>query len=64
MELCENEECMDEGGGEDARMHAYVERMSHFRDSLFADAKNSIVKSQSKQKRDYDKKHGRLTVRK
>lgn len=47
---------------EDSRMQSYVKRMSSFRDNLYADAKDRIVESQLRQKRDYDKKHGKNKV--
>ena len=42
---------------EDDKMEMYMERMSQIRDELFTAAKKSILKSQKKQKQEYDKRH-------
>ena len=39
-----------------------MQKMNDFRDELFKKAKNKIVDAQMKQKRDYDRKHGKRKV--
>ena len=50
------------GASDDESKEDYVNMMSRFRDSLFADAKSNIVHAQLRQKEDYDKKHGKKKV--
>ena len=45
-----------------SKMELYVKRMNTFRDSIYAAAKDSIVKPQQKQKRDYDAKRRKTKV--
>ena len=41
----------------------YMKKMNTFRDSVYADAKDNIIKSQQKQKKkDYDKKRRKIKV--
>ena len=54
---CENDDDIT-----DSRMDIYVKKMNTFRDAIYADAKESIVKSQQKQKREYDEKRRKLKV--
>ncbi len=46
----------------DNTMEVYVKKMNTFRDSIYADAKDNIMKSQQKQKKDYDKKRRKMKV--
>lgn len=54
----------DDSNGEEVNMQQYMKRMDAMRDELFEDAKGKITKAQFRQKRDYDKKHGRKKVNK
>ena len=50
------------GASDDESKEDYVNMMSGFRDSLFADVQSNIVHAQLRQKEDYDKKHGKKKV--
>jgi hypothetical protein len=52
----------DDSSGEEENMQSYMKEMVTVRDALFEDAKAKIRKAQFRQKRDYDKKHGRKKV--
>ena len=62
MEAVKDETCESDDDFTDSKMELYVKRMNTFRDSIYADAKDSIVKSQQKQKRDYDAKRKKTKV--
>ena len=65
MELAEDERSDDsesEKEDEDPNLQCYIQKMNDFRDELFKKAKSKIVDAQMKQKRDYDRKHGKRKV--
>ena len=62
MEAVRDETCESDDDFTDSKMELYVKRMNTFRYSIYADAKDSIVKSQQKQKRDYDAKRRKTKV--
>ena len=43
----------------DNEIELYMKKINTFKYSIYADAKNNIIKSQQKQKKDYDKKRER-----
>lgn len=47
---------------EDPNLEFYIQKMNDFRDKMFKKAKNNIVDTQIKQKRDYERKHGKKKV--
>lgn len=62
MEAVTDKTCENDDDITDSRMEMYVKKMNTFRDAIYADAKESIVKSQQKQKREYDEKRRKLKV--
>lgn len=62
METNENEISQSDDDFTDSKMELYVEQMNTFRDSIYADANDSIKKSQQKQKKDYDRKRRKMKV--
>ena len=62
MELAEGEQdesSDNEKEDEDPNLECYIQQMNGFRDKLF---NSNIVDAQMKQKRDYDRKHGKRKV--
>ncbi len=62
MEAVENEISQSDDDFTENKMELYVEQMNTFRDSIYADANDSIKKSQQKQKKDYDNKRRKMKV--
>ena len=62
MEAVRNKTCKSDDDNTDSNMKLYVKRMKYFRESIYADAKDGIIKSLQKQKRDYDAKHRKAKV--